>query len=69
MSRLSPLSFPAASPKDVGAGARGGESTLPGLENSLVLSKLGEGAPVGQRLRKLCCGAPSLRGCSKRHQQ
>ncbi|KFP11271.1 Transmembrane protein 25, partial [Egretta garzetta] len=30
-----------ASPKDVGAGARGGESTLPGLENSLVLSKLG----------------------------
>ncbi|NXC22761.1 TMM25 protein, partial [Corythaeola cristata] len=30
-----------ASPKDVGAGARGQESTLSGLENTLVLSKLG----------------------------
>ncbi|KAF1493341.1 Transmembrane protein 25, partial [Eudyptula minor novaehollandiae] len=30
-----------ASPRDVGAGAGGEESTLPGLDNSLVLSKLG----------------------------
>ncbi|NXX19045.1 TMM25 protein, partial [Podargus strigoides] len=30
-----------ASPKDAGGGARGEESTLPGLENALVLSKLG----------------------------
>ncbi|NXN69632.1 TMM25 protein, partial [Himantopus himantopus] len=30
-----------ASPKDVGAGGRGEENSLPGLENSLVLSKLG----------------------------
>ncbi|NXK86242.1 TMM25 protein, partial [Formicarius rufipectus] len=30
-----------ASPKDVGASARGEESALPGLENSLVLNKLG----------------------------
>ncbi|NWI74264.1 TMM25 protein, partial [Dryoscopus gambensis] len=30
-----------ASPKDAGAGARGEESTLPSLENSMVLSKLG----------------------------
>ncbi|NXG09508.1 TMM25 protein, partial [Sakesphorus luctuosus] len=30
-----------ASPKEVGASARGEESALPGLENSLVLSKLG----------------------------
>ncbi|NWH48891.1 TMM25 protein, partial [Fregata magnificens] len=30
-----------ASPKDVRAGARGEEISLPGLENSLVLSKLG----------------------------
>nr|XP_031362707.1 transmembrane protein 25 isoform X1 [Lonchura striata domestica]XP_031362708.1 transmembrane protein 25 isoform X1 [Lonchura striata domestica] len=33
-----------ASPKDVGAGARGEESALLGLENSLVLSKLGKGS-------------------------
>ncbi|KAF1411538.1 Transmembrane protein 25, partial [Spheniscus humboldti] len=30
-----------ASPRDVGAGAGGEESTLPGLDDSLVLSKLG----------------------------
>ncbi|XP_027555442.1 transmembrane protein 25 isoform X17 [Neopelma chrysocephalum] len=30
-----------ASPKDVGAGARGEDSALPGLENYLVLNKLG----------------------------
>ncbi|XP_051668328.1 transmembrane protein 25 isoform X9 [Manacus candei] len=30
-----------ASPKDVGAGARGEDSALPGLENHLVLNKLG----------------------------
>lgn len=41
MSLLSPLSFPTASPKDVGAGGRG-------EENSLVLSKLGEGAQAGE---------------------
>ncbi|XP_014115284.1 PREDICTED: transmembrane protein 25 isoform X1 [Pseudopodoces humilis] len=41
MSWLSSLCFPAASPKDGGAGARGEESALLGLENSLVLSKLG----------------------------
>ncbi|XP_068028236.1 transmembrane protein 25 isoform X7 [Anomalospiza imberbis] len=33
-----------ASPKDAGAGARGEESALLGLENSLVLSKLGKGS-------------------------
>ncbi|NXM30015.1 TMM25 protein, partial [Oxyruncus cristatus] len=30
-----------ASPKDVGAGARGEDTALPGLKNSLVLNKLG----------------------------
>lgn len=48
MSPLLPLSFPTASPKDVGAGGRGEENSLPGLENSLVLSKLGEGAQAGE---------------------
>ncbi|XP_053819198.1 transmembrane protein 25 isoform X5 [Vidua chalybeata] len=33
-----------ASPKDAGASARGEESALLGLENSLVLSKLGKGS-------------------------
>ncbi|XP_014115285.1 PREDICTED: transmembrane protein 25 isoform X2 [Pseudopodoces humilis] len=39
--RLSDLAQDEASPKDGGAGARGEESALLGLENSLVLSKLG----------------------------
>ncbi|NXP98505.1 TMM25 protein, partial [Vidua macroura] len=39
--RLSDLAQEGASPKDAGASARGEESALLGLENSLVLSKLG----------------------------
>ncbi|OWK55714.1 transmembrane protein 25 [Lonchura striata] len=43
-----------ASPKDVGAGARGEESALLGLENSLVLSKLGfVQLPVSGRIYKV----------------
>lgn len=49
---LSPLSFPAASPRDAGAGARGEESALPGLENSLLLSQLGEGGAGGRAALK-----------------
>ncbi|KAJ7399610.1 Transmembrane protein 25 [Pitangus sulphuratus] len=43
-----------ASPKDVGAGARGEDSALPGLENSLVLNKLGfVQLPVSGRIYKV----------------
>ncbi|KAM4646302.1 transmembrane protein 25 isoform 3-T6 [Amazona ochrocephala] len=51
---LFPLSSPAASPRDAAAGSGGEESTWPGLENSLVLSKLGEGVQVGKWPQKLC---------------
>ncbi|NXO47184.1 TMM25 protein, partial [Aramus guarauna] len=43
-----------ASPKDAGASAGGEESTLPGLENSLVLSKLGfVQLPISGRIYKV----------------
>ncbi|NXT35025.1 TMM25 protein, partial [Pelecanoides urinatrix] len=43
-----------AFPEDVGAGAGGEESTLPGLENSLVLSKLGFiQLPISGRIYKV----------------
>lgn len=60
VSRLSPLSFSTASPKDAGASAGGEERALPGLENSLVLSKLGE---TGEWPPKPCCGDTGL--CSR----
>ncbi|XP_064327140.1 transmembrane protein 25 isoform X2 [Phalacrocorax carbo] len=43
---------PGASPRDVGAGAREEEIFLPGLENSLVLSKLGEGVQGSSSSRR-----------------
>ncbi|XP_027511427.1 transmembrane protein 25 isoform X5 [Corapipo altera] len=47
-----------ASPKDVGAGARGEDSALPGLENHLVLNKLGNELFVLQVLfSSQCLGA------------
>lgn len=65
MSWLSFLCFPAASPKDAGASARGEESALLGLENSLVLSKLGKGAG-GQAALKDVLWDMELRGCPNR---
>lgn len=56
MSQLSSLSFPAASPKDAGAGARGEESALLSLENSLVLSKLGKGSRWASSPKKCVVG-------------
>ncbi|KAM6334317.1 transmembrane protein 25 isoform 2-T4 [Alca torda] len=54
-----------ASTKDVGASARGEESSLSGLENALVLGKLGEGAPAGEQPQQPCCGDASLYGHPK----
>lgn len=76
MSQLTPLSFPTASTKDVGASGRGEESSLSGLEtslprleNSLVLSKLGEGAQAGEQLQQPRCGDASLCGHPERRWQ
>lgn len=55
MSWLSSFCFSAASPKDAGASARGEESAQLGLENSLVLSKLGKGSRWASS-PKMCCG-------------
>lgn len=49
MSQLTTPSFPTACPEDTGPSARGEESTVLGLQNPLVLSKLGEGAQVGKQ--------------------
>ncbi|KAM9217058.1 transmembrane protein 25 [Leptosomus discolor] len=47
-----------AAPEDAGAGAREEESTLPGLENSLVLSKLGfVQLPTSGRIYKVPSGS------------
>lgn len=59
---MSPLSFPAASPGDTGASAGEEQRAQLGLQNTLVLSKLGERAQVGEQPRTLCCRDTSLHG-------